>query len=445
MKCRIPRNLWLKKTLPPAILFAILLPSVVTAVEADHAEIGYHEFNYGQKKGGEEWVQAVYVSEPPYRSEVKGDTTIKFRAVGMNAVKAFCWQQPTEKKPDPWGHDELITPNGITLDSDGRGSFVFPADQFPNGPVNVRIFASNKEGKQDICELQLFNLGGVKWNQGIPKNDPPGAAGLKLIFADDFDGPLSLSRDGRGARYSVHKPRFGDFSGWPFGMLDDGRPFEQTGTWLRIAARKDDDSPKGRSGLLASVNFDGKGVWAKAPAYLECRFTAQSAIGTWPAFWTITHLDRGTNGDELDIVEAYGGNGQGNPNHPGYSIVTHPWDQKNPDGTKKEHPNTVVKMMELGGKSYWSTTFHTYAVYIGLDDTVYYFDDIEVFRHPTNDVSREFPHCFLVNYAIGGISGWPIDLTRYGNGTDMWVDYIRVYAKDEIPDYVQPEPKPAAP
>jgi beta-glucanase (GH16 family) len=82
--------------------------------------------------------------------------------------------------------------------------------------------------------------------------------------------------------------------------------------------------------------------------------------------------------------------------------------------------------MTLGGRSYWSTTFHTYGVKIGLEETVYYFDNIAVLRHPTNEKSRE-PHCILVNYAIGGISGWPIDLARYGNGSDMYVDYLRVY------------------
>lgn len=421
------------KALPPLLLSLSLLGLQIAAGE----EKVYLEFNNGQDRGGAEWVQAITVSEPSPRSEVKGEVTVKFNAKGMIAAKALCWQQPTTEKPDAWGHDENLTPAGIALDPSGNGSFVFPADRFPNGPVNVRIFAESKEGKKDIYELQLFNLGGVKWQQGIPEKDPPGAKGLKQIFADDFDGPLSISNDGRGARYAAHKPRYGDFSGWGFSdVLGDGKPFAQTGTWLKIAARKDETSPKGRSGIIASVNMDGKGVWAKAPAYLECRFTAQSAPGTWPAFWTITHLDQGSNGDELDIVEAYGGNGTGHPNHPGYSIVTHPWGQKGADGKDKPHPNTVVRMMELGGKSYWSSTFHTYAVSIGLEDTVYYFDDIEVFRHPTNEVSKKYPHCFLINYAIGGISGWPIDLARYGEGTDMYVDYVRVYAKEAVPDYV---------
>lgn len=118
---------------------------------------------------------------------------------------------------------------------------------------------------------------------------------------------------------------------------------------LCVERRPEDEGPQSTAAL---DTLDGQGIWAKAPAYLECRFTAQSAAGTWPAFWTITHLDRDQKGDELDIVEAYGGNGKGNPNHPGYSIVGHFWEQNNPDGTKKKHPSPVAKVM--GGKSYWS-------------------------------------------------------------------------------------------
>ena len=57
--------------------------------------------------------------------------------------------------------------------------------------------------------------------------------------------------------------------------------------------------------------------------------------------------------------------------------------------------------------------------------------DQEVWRHPTNPVSYERPHVFMVNYAIGGGSGWYIDLERYGNASDMFVDYVRVFTKSE--------------
>ncbi|TWT78769.1 Endo-1,3-1,4-beta-glycanase ExsH [Planctomycetes bacterium CA13] len=417
------------------ILFVLTAGFFATTILAQEAGStakidGYHEFNYGQvAEDAEQWTQAIRVMQPALRSEVRGDVTVKFQASGMPHANALCWHQA--ESLDRWGEDSNLIPGGIVLDANGNGTFVFPADEFPHGPVNVRIYAHNGNDKKDIFELQLFNLGGVKWNEGIPATDPPATKGMRLIYADDFDGPNSISNDGRDAKYNAHKPGGGDFSGWQFSnVLGDGKPFDQKDTWLRIAARKDDESPNGRSGIIASVNRDFEGVWAKAPCYMECRFTAQSAIGTWPAFWTLALGDEGT--DELDIIEAYGGKGTGNPNHGGYSIVSHFWEQKNADGTDKKAFSTRVPIMELGGKSYWSSTFHTYGVYIGLEETVYYFDDIEVLRHPSGTVSIHYPHFFMVNYAIGGISGWPIDLERYSNGTDMWVDFVRVYAEQPV-------------
>ena len=39
------------------------------------------------------------------------------------------------------------------------------------------------------------------------------------------------------------------------------------------------------------------------------------------------------------------------------------------------------------------------------------------------------PHFFLINYPIGGggNSGWPVDLERYRQSSDMYVDYVRVF------------------
>lgn len=402
----------------------------------------YADFNYGQTaQGNEMWVQSIKVLSPEYRSDVKGEVAVEFSAPGMKYAVAKCWRQPAPKSKDKWGSDQVLGGEEITLDSEGRGSFKFDADKFPAGPMNVRIYAFNDDGQKDVCELQLYNKGGVKWRRGIPKKIPEPAKGMQLIYEDDFDAPLSISNDGKYARYSAHKPRFGDFSGWYFSG-DDGEdwPFEQVDTYLRIKARKYPHKEYGTTGLIASVNMDGEGIWAKAPFYMECRFTAQSAPGTWPAFWTITHLDQGMNGDELDIVEAYGGVGPGNPNHPGYSVTSHFWNQKDADGNRKKEYDRVVPITEIGGKSYWSDTFHTYGLYVDEKDTVYYFDGIEVLRHPTNDVSWQSPHCFLINYAIGGISGWKIDLERYGNGSDMYVDYVRVFAKEKT-DYSQPRPE----
>jgi len=429
----------LKKQLKTLIclLFLSGAASINTMLAQTDSEYQYIDFNHGQNEVITDWVQSIQIIEPACRTEVKGTVKVKFKAQGMSHAKAYCWQQPTKKDPNPWGHRVDLTPKGIQLGKEGIGTFTFPANQFPTGPLNIRIFANNGEGEKDLFELQLYNKGGVRWNQGIPASDPPAAEGLQLVFSDDFDSPLSISNDGRNARYSAHKPLNGDFSGWQFAdVTGQNNPFEQRGAYLRIKARKTSET-NSSSGLIASANMDGEGFWTQAPCYFECRFTAQSAPGTWPAFWTLSAFD-GTSGDELDIIEAYGGMGKGNANLDGeYCIVSHFWGQKDPDGSKKKEYDTRVPMTELGSKSNWTETFHTYAVYVGTEETVYYFDNIEVLRHPTNDKSREKPIFFLINYAIGGGSGWPIDLERYGNGSDMYVDYVRVYAEKPL-DYVVP-------
>ena len=419
----------------PIFVFCALLPfNSILGQEPEYAD--FYTGQSGASNKGIDWVQAISVSSPAYCSDIKGDVTVNFTAPGMTKAEALCWQQPAPGDSDLWGHDVVVA--NITIGSDGNGSFVFHADQFPNGPIMLRIHAKDDGKKQDLCQLQLFNQGGVVWNQGIPKNDPPAAQGMKLLFADDFSGPLSTSPNGNGATYASHKTGGGDFSGWPFTSAEGPlNPFSQVGTWLRIHASKPAGT-KGSSGILSSLHADGTGVLATAPCYFECRLMAQSAPGTWPAFWTLTKGDKNSpikGTDEDDAIEAYGGMGPHNPNFIGYACTSHFWAQPKPawteekgaDGKPLHHGHADVPMMNLGGKSTWSTTFHTYGVLITPTDTVYYFDDIEVLRHPTGDVSKQEPIWFLINYAIGGISGWHIDLNRYGNQSDMWVDYVRVY------------------
>jgi hypothetical protein len=433
---------------------ALLTTVVVLGQENKVRNEEYPDFYTGQhgaKAEASNFVDVIRVSEPGYRSDVHGDVLVKFKAPGMELAQAMCWQQPGATSEGPWGHDAVVAPE-FKLDAQGNGGFTFHADEFPNGPVTIRIHTRNKQ-KQDMCELQLFNRGGVVWNQGIPKSDPPGAKGMKLLFADDFDGPLSIADGGKNARYSPHKTGGGDFSGWPFtSPRGENKPFGQVGTFLRIRASKDPGT-KGMSGILSSLRDDGTGVQTPIPAYFECRFVAQSAPGTWPAFWTLTKgpvgldpkspeyaavKEQGT--DELDVIEGYGGYGKKNPNGGGvYHSVTHFWgqDKIKPDWYDKEidgKPNPKylphnwrTDTLAIGGKSSWSWTFHTYGLAITETDTIYYFDDIEIGRHPTGPLSKKQPHWFLINYAIGGISGWQIDLARYDEGSDMYVDFVRVY------------------
>lgn len=434
----------------PSITLAALTLTCLVMGGLSASEEYADQFNYGQASGkGHDWVQAIKVSSPAYRSEITGTTRIVFTAAGMDKAEARCWHQPDAAHDGPWGYDAVVMP-ARTITGEQEVAFDFAAADFPAGPTTIRIATRNEAGKQDLCELQLFNRGGVAWNQGIPAAAPPAANGLKLIFADDFNRMPSISRYGVGTTYQGHKPPNGsqDFSGWRFSQKDDFPgafdPYEQAGTWLRIKARAEGgDKKTWGTGIFAPVDMDYNGVTATPPFYMECRMTAQSAPGTWPAFWTLTVPNPDIPGcDELDVIEGYGGVGPGNPNDDvGYHCVSHFWGQDaynqevKAKGTKT---HTRPPMMTLGGKSYWSSTFHTYGIYVDAQDTVYYFDNIEVLRHPSGPVSAVTPAYFLVNYAIGGISGWKIDMNRYANGTDMWVDWVRVYSGTLPPPALSP-------
>src|SRR5450631_1966239 len=139
--------------------------------------------------------QLIAVKSPAYRSDVNGDTSIRVTALGYRSpliVKS--WMQDKA-----YGSD--VTVAAVLLNSGGEGSFVFPAGQYPHGPIAVRITGTRlSDGYIDTYYLQLYNTGGVSWNEGIPSSSPPAAvaARMSLVFADDFDAPLSISSTGVG-------------------------------------------------------------------------------------------------------------------------------------------------------------------------------------------------------------------------------------------------------
>ena len=365
------------------------------------------------------YVEDLRVVSPEPLSDVSGKLTVTIAADRMTDVSAFCVEE--------------LTPGGIRLTKDGRGKFRVDTKRLPAGPFTIQLRGTNAQGERDIYELQLYNVNPkATRHAGIPDTIPQGADGMECVFEDDFSNPeLSISADGRGTRYNAHKPTFGDFSGWPFRSPtnDVEGPFRQRDDYLIIQARKPEGS-RGSTGLLATVDMDGHGFWAQPPFYMECRMMAQSAPGTWPAFWTVTNINHGI-GDELDIVEAYGGWGKGHPNSPDYWCTAHYWGQKDADGNELKAPFKLIAMAEHGRRTSWSEEFHTYGLYVDESYTIYYLDDEEVLRHPTNPVSYAHPHVLLVNYAIGGASGWKIDLERYGNRSNMYVDYIRVFQRTQ--------------
>jgi hypothetical protein len=374
----------------------------------------------------------VTVSSPLYGSTISGTTPLRIHAPGLTSVTVKCWKQG-----GAFGADSTV--GTVALDGDGNGTIAFPADDFPHGPITVRVSGAHWLTR-DNCYLQLYNQGGVIWNQGLPARPPPEARGMSLVFADDFTQPLSISGTDTHATYFDHKPGGGDFGAFPFaGHADPNNPFSQIDSYLRIRA---DEATKS-AGLISSVKWDDSGVKASVPCYFECRFLAPSAPGTWPAFWIMTDYmtdrlkGRDVPVDELDVVEEYGGEGPGQPAKSGdtsdasYRVTSHFWNQ----GAAGEAQPGIYKpvyLRRLGGGSSWWETFHTYGCKVTATDTIYYCDDVEVGRHPTGAVSKKYPFFFLIDLAIGG-NGWPVDLSQSGGIADMYVDYVRVYSGAKAP------------
>ncbi|NBD24021.1 RICIN domain-containing protein [Paenibacillus glycinis] len=358
----------------------------------------------------------VSVSSPAYGANVSGNTTIDIVAPGLTTANAKSWLPG-----GTYGSDSTVAT--VTLDASGHGSFVFPANSYPHGPISVRITGTNGS-VSDTSYLQLYNTGGVAWNEGMPSTAPAQASGMSLVFSDDFNTMPSISGNGSGATYAAHKPGGGDFGLIPFAdPTGTGNPFSQVGTYLRIRA----DANKNTAGLISSLKLDGTGITAQAPAYFEARLIGPSAPGSWPAFWLMTkntYQGLSVPADELDTIEAYGGGGAGNPNQDyGYWTSSHTWNYTSTvtGGIYQQQP-----MNTIGGGGGWAMTPHVYGTKITLTDTIYYLDGIEVGRHPTTDLSKTQPLFFMLNLAAGG-NGWPMDLSRYNGTIDMFVDYVRVY------------------
>ena len=410
------------------ITFTVSQPSDKANLPVE-SDLAFDAVQVDSEKSAEETLGGqIAVLSPPYGSSVKGSTAVAFTAPGYKNVVVKCWKQGAG-----FGTDTTVAT--VALDAKGAGKFDFPADAYPHGPIVVRISGVNGS-LHDNCYLQLYNQGGVSWNEGMPKSPPPAAKGMMLVFADDFTGPLSISSTDPKAAYYDHKPPNGsqDFSTLPFTGHDaPNSPFLHQDTYLRIRASEKAHS----AGLISSLKNDGSGIKVTLPCYFECRFLGPNAIGTWPAFWLMTdymtdYKQKGdkTPCDELDITEEYGGEGPHEPNSDdAYMITPHCWNQgdtgKALETAAFKAMNNPCRMRKFGIPSTWFEAFHTYGCKITAADTIYYCDNIEVGRHATLPTCKERPLFFMINLATGG--GWPVDLSRYNGLADMYIDYVRVY------------------
>jgi hypothetical protein len=185
-----------------------------------------------------------------------------------------------------------------------------------------------------------------------------------------------------------------------------------------------------QSGFMCSVDTTEAG-FAQEYGYFEMRCQMPNAgKGAWPAFWlsTIAGLNKGTN-EEVDIFEWYG-----NTDTPGsyQAVISEGSINWNPDGSHdKSVPSLYSPATPMPGGAYPWEGYHIYGCLINSSNITWYIDGLQANQVPTPTAHVTTPFYIMIDYAIGGTSGWPITGTPFNTGgsSSFLVDWVRVYAQ----------------
>lgn len=301
----------------------------------------------------------------------------------------------------------------------------------PRVTSSVRLTVDGVDGSGPLAlsAVRVYHQGATPSRPTPPAPAPPtapgrAAGGRTLVYAEEFNHPVSMSRTGLAADYAAAKPvhngaeDFGDAifadpaQGFDNVRVEDGN--------LRIDVKPvppgyPDPQGWGRThfgGLLASARTGGSGFSAQY-GYFEARMLAPAAPGTWPAFWMLPsdNLVAPTpTVAEIDAVELYGHDPLG------ACHSTHEYKDGKDNG-----------VAQCGGRfddNSAALSWHTYGVSITPTENIFSIDGRIVATAPQVDGGGA-PMFFLVDLALGG--GWPVDLGAVQDRAAFYVDYVRVY------------------
>jgi hypothetical protein len=355
---------------------------------------------------------SLVVSCPVNGSSIDGPVSFLVSALGSSTVTATAWPG---REIGP-----AVAPVQATPDPAGFAHLVIDASPLPPGPVTVR-FAAIADGREStIAYFQLYRRG-----TGSEVASSPAAAGRTLVYAEEFDRPISISRSGADADYAAAKPvhdgvqDFGDAI-----FADPGQGFDNVrvvdDSYLRIGIEPKppgytDPQGWGRNhlgGMLASARPGGSGFSARY-GYFEARMLVPAAPGTWPAFWMLPsdNLVAPTpTVAEIDAVELYG--------HAPMESCQSTHDFRGGDDSG------VARCGKRFGSERAALSWHTYGVSV-LPSGITYFIDGQVVATAPQVRGGGAPMFFLLDLALGG--GWPIDLRAVQDRAALYVDYVRVY------------------
>jgi beta-glucanase (GH16 family) len=173
----------------------------------------------------------------------------------------------------------------------------------------------------------------------------------------------------------------------------------------------------------SSINTRGKQQWQYGRFVMRGRIDISA--GLWPAWWTLGVSGQWPRNGEIDIMEYYKGKLLAN-------IAT---------GTatpyKAEWYSNTFSIDSMGGQQ-WASRFHEWrmdwdsaAISLYIDDQLLNRTELAKLVNKDGSGINPFhqPHYMLLNLAMGGMNGGPLDNTRFPNRLE--VDYVRVYQKKQ--------------
>jgi beta-glucanase (GH16 family) len=171
-----------------------------------------------------------------------------------------------------------------------------------------------------------------------------------------------------------------------------------------------------------SINTAGKKSWKYGRFVMRARIN--TAMGLWPAFWTLGDKGQWPSNGEIDIMEFY--------RH--YLLA---------NIAVEAEPNKALwysnrKDISTFKDKDWATKFHVWRMDWDKDGIALYVDDMLMNEVRMTDLYNRYksgsypfqqPQHILLDLAIGGIQGG--DPAKTAFPTRFEVDYVRVYQKSE--------------
>lgn len=173
----------------------------------------------------------------------------------------------------------------------------------------------------------------------------------------------------------------------------------------------------------ASINTKGK----KSFQYgiIEVRAKIDTAIGMWPAIWTLGESQEWPANGEIDIMEYYRVKGEGT------ILANAAW--ASPDKRAAWDEAKIPLMKFFKSNPDWVEKFHIWKMDWNQDYIRLYLDDellneVDLTKTINPDGFNPFqqPHYILLNLAIGSNGGNP-SFTQFPK--EYLVDYVRVFQK----------------